>query len=768
MHPRDVSPSTGSRVQIKCFTGLTTKNQGAARTNGMLVFTFIILILKLINPAAMRPSTLKLQHLQNHDVPKSILREAYAAWNDRSDNCIVPEPNIQPLFRDFKLFPTTGQVHDMLQTAKQIVRGFSNGSKLSKHKNGLTFGEFSVLLSDIRKLRHTTILNSNDTSQSGYCQTDSSSSGKKTNARHDEPSVPSNETMVGPEVFLGGSCNPTTWRADVAIPKLNELGITFYNPQVSEWTPDLLELEHRAKEKAKVLFFVMDSQTRSAAGAIEVAHIAGRNSKHLVLVLLPYKQQQKILNETLTLDEYMDLSRNQQLLKHLVHRRGLPVLDKISLALEHIKIILSGGPCRKHPHNIATRLISVRRTFDRVSNNSSDVINLTQCQTALVALGYTSGIVSISVIKQVLAYFDAVCQMYDGKAKSNRSPSAIYKISNGYDDDNITITFDGFCILESYLSVLQQEIQETSCVSPIKGTNLQQPPIYLTDVQGWNHRVPPSPISTGKNCTLDAAINTKNKSIHSSITKVFNNTLNASGGDNTYYNDAFNASSSTSFENSFQNTLISNNKSVNEDHTNTNRCVQLQQRNDVASAQVTERSNSNDSSDHSELNGLKPRDLYLGGSCWMLTNWRQKYAVPYLKSKNITFYTSNLHESPEGSLNFSETGEISMTNNDELIFNPAILDASRILLFVITNQTRSLGAMTMAAHYMGMGYNVVLCVQMLHNECIINGLQLTNSAIKDYNRGRVYLSDLAKRQGIPVFNDIEEALKSAVDKLRSH
>lgn len=72
--------------------------------------------------------------------------------------------------------------------------------------------------------------------------------------------------------------------------------------QVSEWTPDLLELEHRAKEKAKVLFFVMDPQTRSTAGAIEVANIAGRNSKHLVLVLLPYSQQQKILNETLALE----------------------------------------------------------------------------------------------------------------------------------------------------------------------------------------------------------------------------------------------------------------------------------------------------------------------------------------------------------------------------------------------------------------------------------------------------------------------------------
>lgn len=32
------------------------------------------------------------------------------------------------------------------------------------------------------------------------------------------------------EVFLGGSCNPTTWRADVAIPELDKLGISFYNP----------------------------------------------------------------------------------------------------------------------------------------------------------------------------------------------------------------------------------------------------------------------------------------------------------------------------------------------------------------------------------------------------------------------------------------------------------------------------------------------------------------------------------------------------------
>lgn len=41
----------------------------------------------------------------------------------------------------------------------------------------------------------------------------------------------------------------------------------------------------------------MDSETRASAGAIEAAYIAGQNTKHLVLVLHPYKRKQTILNE---------------------------------------------------------------------------------------------------------------------------------------------------------------------------------------------------------------------------------------------------------------------------------------------------------------------------------------------------------------------------------------------------------------------------------------------------------------------------------------
>lgn len=56
---------------------------------------------------------------------------------------------------------------------------------------------------------------------------------------------------------------------------------------------------------------------------------------------------------------------------------------------------------------------------------------------------------------------------------------------------------------------------------------------------------------------------------------------------------------------------------------------------------------------------------------------------------------------------------------EKLLFNPNLLDSSRVLFFLITNETRSLAPMTLAAHYIGLGYNVVLCVQMLPENCKI-------------------------------------------------
>lgn len=46
--------------------------------------------------------------------------------------------------------------------------------------------------------------------------------------------------------------------------------------------------------------------------------------------------------------------------------------------------------------------------------------------------------------------------------------------------------------------------------------------------------------------------------------------------------------------------------------------------------------------------------------------------------------------------------------------------------------------------------------------------QLSNQAAKDYNRGRVYVTDMAKRKQIPVFEDITKAVQCVVDKCQQN
>lgn len=183
------------------------------------------------------------------------------------------------------------------------------------------------------------------------------------------------------------------------------------------------------------------------------------------------------------------------------------------------------------------------------------------------------------------------------------------------------------------------------------------------------------------------------------------------------------------------------------------------------------------------------REVYLGGSCVLRTKWRQELAIPYLKSKGISYHLPSLHESINPSqLDLPDSKQQQQQEEDEHItnsasgsswrvrrqptssaanimrtrrkcrtnsgtktaeeveevtiaeeslswtlspvrtnlFNPSILDSSRVLLFVITNETRSLAPMTLAAHCIGLMYNVVLAVQMLPNDCVIGNEKVGN------------------------------------------
>ncbi|XP_035782858.1 uncharacterized protein LOC118461533 isoform X1 [Anopheles albimanus] len=761
---------------------------------------------KSLTAVMMRPSTLDIR-TNYHDGCYTFMRDIYRCWKTRTESC-DHRSCIEMLFSDLQQSLSKKQVRDIEFTMKTVTRPVPNActtsiaqqlssSTTSLHSpspsasltdvvdtvaasqqeqqpaqsNGqlnhhhhqpqqqqqqpqrpepLTFGEFTAIASCTKcfgrqsSFHAMRVRNGEDTGSAGAL----ASASDTTNL---EPSA------AGPEVFLGGSCNPTTWRADVAIPTLDQLGISFYNPQVSHWTPDLIELEHRAKEKAKVLFFVLDSQTRSTAGAIEVAHIAGQNSKYLLVVLLPYSSRQKILNETLSEDEYMDLMSNQLILRQLVLRRGLPVLDSIPLALQRVKEVLLGNCYLQPPLNLASRLISLRRTFERVATDVSTIqIDLEQCQRALRGLGYPETVTTPGNLQNILLCYEEV---------TGRSVQTDH-IRNGR-VAQILISFEEFCIIDACVSILMLDFYEHNCTSPIKGTNLQQPPVYLTDLQAWNQsNAELSPFETdASKSPRKFVLPNRNgdtpavPSLPNGVTRNPSETLEAGPLGRT--------------------AAVLTNVAKNDDDTTT---PSLPSNNAAALPPITGAVCSDpraftfdgDSIDDDDplLGRIEARDVYLGGSCWLKTSWRQRWAFPMLKRHNLSYYVSALHES-FGSCNNtggSDGGEKNQQSDPQrtLRYDAAMLDACRIVIFAITNETRSLAPMTMAAHYIGLGYNVVLCVQMLstsETSTTTHHSTLSSSAIKDYNRGRAYLIDLAKRHGIPVYEGLEETFESVIKRL---
>ena len=177
--------------------------------------------------------------------------------------------------------------------------------------------------------------------------------------------------------------------------------------------------------------------------------------------------------------------------------------------------------------------------------------------------------------------------------------------------------------------------------------------------------------------------------------------------------------------------------------------------------------------------GSSVRDVYLGGSSSCSEpSWQETHAIPKLKKHGLTFFLPP-PSSSTASAKSSKTCSSFMIGSDTcrkrlMPIEAARVDNSRVLLFVILGSSRSVSAMCEAAYHIGMGRGgVVLCVQKIPEDGKINqgsdedGETLTRQALKDYNRGRSYLSDIANREGVPVFENISEALDCVVQKCKT-
>ena len=164
-------------------------------------------------------------------------RDLYEAWYTKMGaESTIPHHKIQSMFNDINLFPSKSQVFEMLHCARECSQRNTD--------NFITFGEFCVFATELRKY-YTNHDRDPSTVDSHPVQV-----SKVPEKRRKGELRTQRSTTSAYDVFLGGSCNPTTWRKDVAIPHLKGQGITFYNPQQANWVPEMVELEHQVGVEA--------------------------------------------------------------------------------------------------------------------------------------------------------------------------------------------------------------------------------------------------------------------------------------------------------------------------------------------------------------------------------------------------------------------------------------------------------------------------------------------------------------------------------------
>ncbi len=613
---------------------------------------------------------------------------------DEDRDILADESKIRQLFNDLKLYPSKSQVHEMVHCARE-------GDVRSDF---LTFGEFCLFATELRRHydQNTTSAavlvpkalpykNQRNMSVDSCTSGDppANSKGANNSAAAAAAKKKSSNGSCSYDVFLGGSCNPTVWRKDIAIPHFKSRGITFYNPQQSNWVPEMIELEHQAKQTSQLLFFVVNEKTRNVVSMIEISYMAGKKRK-LICYLGKYPERNhKISNEAVGRSEWLDLHAGLTVVNDLVERQGIPVFDSIEVALEcATKVIkqdldleeLSIGdgarPVQHADFQIGDRLVRLREAFDAVDTSRSGKISLNDLKMAF----------RIHVHRDLAS-------------------SDLKKISSFLKTGDSGIDFNGFCCIVADFKQKKQKHRDSS-----EASESREKPVKM-----------------------------KHERVKNFFCKVFHRSSRHQHAQQrrelalSRPNQAQSAAAAASDAEP----LVSKSQFLLR-----------------ADPQINSGAAAGGASLHSRR-GSSVRDVYLGGSA--NGSWRQDQAVPLLKKHGLTYFNPQ-----------------SVTRRLMPMWAAAI-DNSRVLLFVILGNSRSLGAMNEAAFYIGQGHNVVLVVQGIQADTPVIGDSfssqdpgevLSKAALKDYNRGRSYLSDIANREGVPVFDNVTEALQCVVDKCK--
>ncbi len=120
-------------------------------------------------------------------------------------------------------------------------------------------------------------------------------------------------------VFLGGTCNGSTWR-DELIPMLDSEKISAFNPVVEEWNEEAQKVEDYHKENDDFTLYVLTPEMIGVYGVFEVAMDSCKRPGKVVCC---------ILNERNGKTYESHISKNMVKIKKDLIKNGTLVFDSL-------------------------------------------------------------------------------------------------------------------------------------------------------------------------------------------------------------------------------------------------------------------------------------------------------------------------------------------------------------------------------------------------------------------------------------------------------
>ena len=129
-------------------------------------------------------------------------------------------------------------------------------------------------------------------------------------------------------VFLGGTCNGSTWR-ETLIPMLVRQGFDYFDPVVPDWTPECKAVEIQERETCDVCLYVLTPKMTGVYSVAEVVDDSNKRPRRTVLCVLSRDGEDSWTGSQV---------RSIQSVADLVKRNHAAVVYNLESVVEHLNL----------------------------------------------------------------------------------------------------------------------------------------------------------------------------------------------------------------------------------------------------------------------------------------------------------------------------------------------------------------------------------------------------------------------------------------------